>query len=178
MEKQDTIRSILDSLRRLVRELRISSRSAETRFGLTTAQFFVLERVAANAPVSVNALAALTLTHQSSVSVVVQRLVERRFLEQRQSPQDGRRKELTITAKGRGALKRAPPSVQDRLVAAASTMKTKDQQALAHLLEMLTHSIGLEDSKPVLFFEEESREPKKKIYRKVSARSTRNKELP
>ena len=155
MAEQESIRSILDSLRRLVRELRMASRRAEARFGLTAAQLFVLERVAKSQPVSVNGLAALTLTHQSSVSVVAQRLVERGFLVQRQSRLDRRRRELTITARGRSALKRAPTSVQDRLISAVSAMGKRDQETLAQLLGGVTSAIGLEDSEPVLFFEKE-----------------------
>lgn len=176
MDRLDVIRSILDSLRRLVRELRVFSRHAEARYGLTAAQLFVLERVAINQPVSINALAALTLTHQSSVSVVAQRLVERRFLEQRRSAKDRRRKELTITTLGRNALKRAPTSVQDRLIAGASAMKVKDQQTLAQLLRMFTHSIGLEDSKPVLFFEKERHRREKDGRQRLRAMSSRYKE--
>jgi MarR family transcriptional regulator, lower aerobic nicotinate degradation pathway regulator len=178
MEKYAVIRSILDSLRRLVRELRVSSRRAEARSGLTAAQLFVLERVATNQPVSVNELAELTLTHQSSVSVVAQKLVERGFLEQRQAPQDRRRKELTITKVGRKALKRAPTSVQDRLIAAASTMGIEDQRTLERLLGMLTDAIGLQDSEPVLFFEKEPLGQERRIRRRSPTSFTKAKESP
>jgi DNA-binding MarR family transcriptional regulator len=176
MEKYDAIRSILDSLRRLVRELRVSSRQAEARSGLTAAQLFVLERVAANQPVSVNTLAELTLTHQSSVSVVAQRLVQRGFLEQRLAPEDRRRKELTITAQGRKALRWAPNSVQDRLIKAASTMGVQDQRDLSELLGALIVAIGLQDSEPVLFFEKEHHGQETHAGRKSPAASTKNKE--
>lgn len=176
MEKYDAIRSILDSLRRLVRELRLSSRHAEARSGLTAAQLFVLERVAANQPVSINELAELTLTHQSSVSVVAQRLVERGFLEQRLAPQDRRRKELTITVQGRRALRRAPTSIQDRLIKAASTMGVQDQRDLAELLRALIDSIGLQGSEPVLFFEKESHILERLTRRRLPGTSTKTKE--
>jgi DNA-binding MarR family transcriptional regulator len=157
MTPQKDVRAILDSLRRLVRALRVYSRKAEATYGLTAAQLFVLERVASHQPVSINTLAELTLTHQSSVSVVAQRLVDRRFLVQRHAPVDRRRKELTITRRGANALKQAPVSIQDRLIAAASGLARRDQQALARLLAKLTQDAGLQDSKPVLFFENEVR---------------------
>lgn len=157
MKSREDVRDILDSIRRLVRALRVYSRRAHAAHGLTAAQLFVLERVAAHQPVSINTLAELTLTHQSSVSVVARRLVDRGFLLQKLAPADRRRKELTITGRGAIALRQAPVSIQDRLIAAASGLAGRDQRALARLLARLTRDAGLQDSKPVLFFENEFR---------------------
>ena len=68
-------RAVLDSIRRIVRALRESSRKTERSVGLGAAQLFVLQRLAGAPPLSINELADRTLTHQSSVSVVVSRLV-------------------------------------------------------------------------------------------------------
>jgi len=55
-----------------VQALRVSSRAAERDVGLSAAQLFVLDRLAgADQALCVNELAQRTLTHQSSVSVVV-----------------------------------------------------------------------------------------------------------
>lgn len=159
MNTPDSTRSILDSLRRIVRELHMFSRQAETTSGLTAAQLFVLEKVADSQPVSVNQLAALTLTHQSSVSVVAQRLVERGFLSEHRSAHDARRKELSITAAGRAALKQAPKSVQDRLISAARAMASNDRDTLDRLLRQLIESAGLSGAAPELFFEKTSPSP-------------------
>ena len=62
--------TIMDALRRVVRALRVSARTAERRFGISGAQLFVLERLAEASAPSVDDLAKRTLTHQSSVSLV------------------------------------------------------------------------------------------------------------
>src|ERR671938_1731164 len=67
----------LDAIRRLVRGLRLAARASEREAGLSAAQLFVLQQLAESPAESINELAARTLTHQSSVSVVVRRLVER-----------------------------------------------------------------------------------------------------
>src|SRR6188768_2776524 len=75
--RADDTRAILDAVRRIVRTLHESSRAAEKSLGLTGAQLFVLQKLAEVPGLSLNALAAQTHTHQSSVSTVVSRLVER-----------------------------------------------------------------------------------------------------
>ena len=79
-DARDQTRQVLDSIRRIVQLLRESSHEAEAR-GLTGAQLFVLRTAADSPGLSVGALAERTRTHQSSVSVVVARLVEQGLLE-------------------------------------------------------------------------------------------------
>jgi DNA-binding MarR family transcriptional regulator len=158
MSDADDLKAILDSLRRIVRELRVFSRRAELDSGLSAAQLFVLERMSAHRSLSVNALAEQTLTHQSSVSVVAQRLEERGLITRQTSPVDGRRKELSITEAGRRVLKRAPVSLQDRLMAAGMAMAAKDREELARLLSLLVKGLNLQDSPPALFFEQDVQE--------------------
>src|SRR4051812_17880436 len=100
--RADDTRSVLDSIRRIVRALRVSSRAAEKQVGLSGAQLFVLQKLAeGERPLSINELAERTLTHQSSVSVVVQRLVAKRLVVVARAPSDRRRTELTLSAAGR-----------------------------------------------------------------------------
>src|SRR4051812_49679467 len=67
-------REVLDAIRRVVRTLREASRHSDRVVGVSAAQLFVLQRLAGTRGLSVNELAARTLTHQSSVSVVVSKL--------------------------------------------------------------------------------------------------------
>src|SRR4051812_35351471 len=95
----DQTRRVLDSIRRIVQLLRESSHEAEAR-GLTGAQLFVLRTAADSPGLSVGALAERTRTHQSSVSVVVARLVEQWLLERTAAPDDSRRAEVRLTPDG------------------------------------------------------------------------------
>src|SRR5689334_1546776 len=93
----DDIRLALDAFRRIIQTLRSSARDIERRTGISTAQLFALQQLA-NAPgASVNELAARTFTHQSSVSVVVQRLVKQRLVAKVTSSDDRRRVRLGLT---------------------------------------------------------------------------------
>src|ERR1700730_535689 len=66
---------ILDSIRRLVRLLRLSDRVAQRELGLSAAQLFVLQELGKTPALSLSEVAERTRTDQSSVSVVVTRLV-------------------------------------------------------------------------------------------------------
>src|SRR5688500_1533543 len=91
-------RAVLDSIRLIVQTLRISSRAAERDVGVSAAQLFVLTKLAAaNKPLSVGELADRTLTHQSSVSVVVQKLEKQGLVARTRSQDDARRVELSLT---------------------------------------------------------------------------------
>jgi len=146
-------RSVLDSLRRLVHGLRVFDRAAERAAGLSGAQLFVLGRLAAG-PCGVNELAARTHTHQSSVSVVAQKLVDRGLASHRRGASDHRRVELAVTARGRRALTNAPAAAQDKLIAAVEKMSASDRRNLSSSLEQLVGAAGLDAGRPALFFEE------------------------
>ena len=99
-------RSVLNSLRRTVRAFRASAQAAEEVLGVSGAQHFVMQKLADAPALSLNDLAARTLTHKSSVSVVVSRLVERGYVRRERSSADGRSIVLTLTPAGRRALER------------------------------------------------------------------------
>jgi len=113
----DDVTTALDAIRRIVQALRVSARSAERRLGVSGAQLFVLHALADEPARSLNDLAARTYTHQSSVSVVVDRLAKRRLISRSRSPQDGRRIVLELTPSGRSLLRASPEVAQIRLEA-------------------------------------------------------------
>jgi DNA-binding MarR family transcriptional regulator len=146
---------ILDDFRRIVRVLRESSRAAEGVLGVTGAQLFVLKALADAPALSVNALAERTRTHQSTVSVVVKRLVERGFVRRETSESDGRRVELTLTKRGVSLLAQAPLAAQDKLISSLEKLPVQDRKALASALKQVVHSMSLESDSPQMFFEED-----------------------
>jgi len=155
-QEESSARQVLDSIRRIVQFLRIASRDSEKRLGLSAAQVFVLHKLADGRPLSLNQLAERTLTHQSSVSVVVQRLVEQGLVERAKSEIDGRAVMLTLTPTGRTTLKKAPDAPHDRLIAALEQMKLADRRKLASLLRSLLTKAGLSEEHPEMLFAEGS----------------------
>jgi DNA-binding MarR family transcriptional regulator len=149
-------RRVLDAMRRVVQSLRLSARAAETDLGLSGAQLFVLQKLSEERSLSVNDLAERTLTHQSSVSVVASRLVEKGLVARERAAGDARRLELSITPKGRAMLRRSPLAAQERLLHGLAEMSERQRAQLAALLERLNEGAGLADASPRMFFDGES----------------------
>jgi DNA-binding MarR family transcriptional regulator len=156
------IRRILDSFRQIVQILRLSATEAQRNLDLSAAQLFVLHKLGDGHGISMNELAARTHTHQSSVSVVVQRLVEKRLVRRQRARADARRVELTITAAGSRKLRSAPEAAQDQLIRAIERMPRRQPRLLAQLLERLILETGMSTAIPGLFFEDEGGNPKRK----------------
>src|SRR6516165_4152555 len=95
--RAESVRAVMDSLRRIVRGLRLSARDAERSAGISGAQLFVLQSLAEERASSLNDLADRTLTDQSSVSVVVKRLTDRKLVARKAAADDARRIELSLT---------------------------------------------------------------------------------
>ena len=150
-------RGILDAVRQIVRTLHESSRAAEKTLGLSGAQLFVLQKLADSPGLSLNALAALTHTHQSSVSAVVSRLAERGLVLRTAAADDARRLELRVSAEGRRLVARAPDAAQARLVDAIERLPAARRRALARSLNDLTTIMELTGRTPVMFFDTSDR---------------------
>jgi DNA-binding MarR family transcriptional regulator len=151
------VRGVLDGIRRLVRALRLTARSAEDRVGVSAAQLFILQNVAQAPGCSLKELAHRTATDPSSVSVVVARLEERGLVARRRSPRDGRQVEIALTAKGRLLERKAPPAAQDSLIRSLALLTDEERGAFAHLLERVVHGMGLGKSPAPMFFESDGR---------------------
>lgn len=146
---------MLDDLRRIVRVLRESSREAELKLGVSGAQLFVLRALSSGRALSLNQLAERTRTHQSTVSVVVTRLVKHGLVTRKPSALDGRRVELALTRSGRALLARAPLAAQDRLIEGIERLPRARRRVLASSLRSLIDAMRLGDASPSMFFEEE-----------------------
>jgi DNA-binding MarR family transcriptional regulator len=150
-------RTVLDSVRRIVQLLRRSANVSEKQVGLSSAQIFVLHKLADVTTLSVGELAERTLTSQSSVSEVVQKLVTRGFVARTRSVRDARSVELSLTDAGRQLLSRAPVAPQDTLLAGLNRMPPRDRKQLARLLGRLVKETGMVNVtlSPKMLFEEE-----------------------
>jgi DNA-binding MarR family transcriptional regulator len=150
------VTDVLDSVRRIVRTLRVAARAAEKEVGISGAQVFVLHALARGPVLSLNELAERTRTHQSSVSVVVQRLVERGLVERTPVPGDARRTALSLTAAARRVVKDAPDAPTEVLIAALERMSAGQRTRLAEGLIRLVEALGASDEPATMFFEDET----------------------
>lgn len=149
-------RDILDSIRRIFRSLRESSRAAEAELGLSGAQLLILQFLKSGIPLSVNELAERTQTHQSSVSGVVAKLADAALVKRQVSASDGRKAQICLTAAGERILnKKTSKLAQEKLLIAVSDLPLAKQKQLAELLKQLVAAAGFADEPATLFFEDD-----------------------
>jgi DNA-binding MarR family transcriptional regulator len=156
----------LDSFRRVVRLLRLSSREAEREVGLSGAQLFVLQKLSEAKMLSVNDLAECTHTHQSSVSVVAQTLVDKGLVARARAADDARRLELTLTPAAKSLMRKAPGAAQDRLIDAINRLPATTRKQLASGLSKLVEEAGLGDTEAPMLMDEAPAPRKGKAGRK------------
>ncbi len=147
----------VDAFRRILHALRNSARRAEARAGVTGAQLFVLQTLAESPAGSLNELAARTLTHQSTVSVVVDRLADRGLVLKRRAGQDARRVEIRLSPRGRALIRRSPQMGQARLIDGLRALPEHEAGELARLLRKLVTGMGAGREPAAMFFEEGER---------------------
>jgi DNA-binding MarR family transcriptional regulator len=151
---RDHVAHVVDGLRRIVRALHQSHRRAEQRWQLSAAQLLLLQRLAEAPTLSVNELADRTFTHQSTVSVVVARLVSRGLVRRDRAGDDARRAELALTPSGRALLRRAMSSAQAQLFDALDAMPSARLRAIASGIDDVVHALGVDGEPAGMFFEE------------------------
>lgn len=151
------MRAALDAFRSIVQALRLSAGARAA--GVSSAQLFALQQIAEYPSLSINDLAARTFTHQSSVSVVVQRLVAQRMVAKIAPPDDRRKQCLALTARGRAAVRRAPKAVQQQLIAAIAALPSRDRRALVRSLETVARRVAPDifSTRAPMLFEERGR---------------------
>ncbi len=148
------VATTFNALRQLVHTLHTASRESERKLGVTGAQLFVLTQLGATPSLSINALAERTMTHQSTVSVVVRRLVRRKLVKKVRAASDARRVELTLTTAGWSIARRAPEAMQIRLARAIDELSTADRRAFGRSLVALLGSLGVADAPAAMLFED------------------------
>lgn len=150
------VREAMDSIRRLVRALRISATETERATGLSSAQTFVLQLLSEGPAESMNDLAERTATDQSSVSVVVSRLEAKGLVVRAPSPADARRTTVRITPAGRRILAGRPVTAQERLLNALERIPRPALDSLARDLAQLVALMGVAREPATMFFEDDA----------------------
>jgi DNA-binding MarR family transcriptional regulator len=153
-----TIERSMNAVRSIVRAQRINTRAIELKMGISLAQLFVLQQLAERPAESLNELADRTATHQSSVSVVVRRLVDRGLVSRTASSSDKRRIEIAVTDAGRALLADAPKTIQSQLMNGLRELPAAEQVQLADLLEKWLRGADIDFAAPPMLGELEDNE--------------------
>ncbi|HUP46376.1 MAG TPA: MarR family transcriptional regulator [Thermoanaerobaculia bacterium] len=147
-------RRILDAVRNLVREIRLASTATHHGKSISAAQAFVLQTLLDSPGLRINDLAEQTSTDQSSVSVVVQKLVDSGLVTKQRSAEDARAYEVHLTPAGRNLARKTPVAPQLRLLEGLRKLSASERTRLASLLEQWLTALGIDDEHPPMLGEE------------------------
>ncbi|MGH7546876.1 MAG: MarR family winged helix-turn-helix transcriptional regulator [Gemmatimonadales bacterium] len=154
-ERLASIAQIVQGLRRIVKALHAYSQEVRSAYGLTGPQLWALKTLRGNGRMSTGRLAAALAVHQSSVSILVDRLETRGLVRRARGRRDRRFVEIELTPRGATLARDAPDPAQGRLLHALEVMPLADVRRIRRAVERLVDAMEAGDVQARFFFSED-----------------------
>jgi MarR family transcriptional regulator, organic hydroperoxide resistance regulator len=146
---------IVMGLRRIVKAIELYSREVQKTYGLTGPQLWALKVLAREGPLSVGKLAEALAVHQSSLSLLVDRLEARGLIRRHRETRDRRVVRLALTSAGAALATRAPEAAQGRLLHALRRMPKEEVRWIYGAVARLVQIMEAEDVEATFFFSDD-----------------------
>jgi len=143
--RSDDVRIVLSAIRRIMHAADLRSRRLARETGLTAPQLAILQAIADLGEVTTGRISADVSLSQATVTVILDRLVDRALVERYRSPEDRRIVHSRLTPAGVEALTAAEPAVSARLVREFERMPADKQTELVAALEWMVGALGVSD---------------------------------
>lgn len=154
-DKSSDTAAIVQGLRRIVKALQTYSQDVRSGYGLTGPQLWALKTLRRNGRMPVGRLAAALAVNQSSVSVLVDRLVRRGLVRRIRGRTDRRFVEIALTPRGRTLVADAPEPAQGRLLHALEDMGAPGVRRIRRAVDELVNAMEAADVNARFFFSDE-----------------------
>jgi len=112
-------------------------REIEASCGISGSQLWLLHEIATHPELGVSRLAENLAIHQSTCSLLVEKLVKKHLVEKQRLSQDQRKVGLIVTEAGHAVLSKAPKPVDGILPQVLATLDTEALQSLNVSLKMV-----------------------------------------
>lgn len=139
------VRTVLAAMRRIMHAADLRSRRLARETGLTAPQLAILQAIHDLGEVTTGRISADVSLSQATVTVILDRLVERNLVERYRSADDRRVVHSRLTEVGKQALTAAEPAINTRLIAEFKGMQATEQAALVAALEWMARALGVPD---------------------------------
>jgi DNA-binding MarR family transcriptional regulator len=136
---------VLRQFRIVIRSIQRHYQWVERSCGVSGAQLWAMERIAASPGLSPGELARQLAIHPSTASNLLARLEELGMIKRGRRSHDQRRVQLSITAKGASVLRKAPRPLKGVLQQALADMPAASLEALQQLLRDLLGLMRVRD---------------------------------
>lgn len=153
--RPDDATLIVQGLRRVVKALHAFSQDVYRQYGLTGPQLWALKTLQRAGRLSAGQLARALAVHQSSVSILIDRLVQRGLVQRLRSRGDGRFVHLELTKRGLALSVMAPEPAQGRLLHGLQAMSRAEVSQIRRAVDRLVAVMEAADTTPCFFFSDE-----------------------
>ena len=147
----DTV-EIVQGLRRIVKALETYSQDVRKAYGLTGPQLWALKTLQRDGRLSAGRLAAALAVHQSSASLLLDRLERRRLVRRLPGRLDHRFVEIELTKEGAALARDAPEPAQGRLLHALQAMSSAEVRGIRRAVDRLVQAMEATDVTARFFF--------------------------
>ncbi|HUL02982.1 MAG TPA: MarR family winged helix-turn-helix transcriptional regulator [Gemmatimonadales bacterium] len=146
---------IVQGLRRIVKALQTYSQDVRSTYGLTGPQLWALKTLQHNGAMTVGRLAAALAVHQSSISILLDRLEKRGLVRRVRGRPDRRVVQVALTTRGATMASEAPEAAQGRLLHALDVMSAHERHRIRRAVDRLAAAMEATDVKARFFFSDE-----------------------
>ena len=146
---------IVQGLRRIVKALQTYSQDVRTSYGLTGPQLWALKTLQRGGPMSAGRLARALAVHQSSISILADRLERRGLVRRVRGRTDHRFVDLQLTKRGAVLATDAPEAAQGRLLHALDAMSAAEVRTIRRAVERIVKAMEAADVNARFFFSDE-----------------------
>lgn len=145
---------IVQGLRRIVKALHSYSQDVYRSYGLTAPQLWALKTLAREGPLAAGQLAQALAVHQSSVSILVDRLEKRGLVRRVRVLRDRRFVRVALTKRGAALSVIAPEPAQGRLLHGLRAMSPFEVRGIRRALDRVVEAMEAGDKRARFFFSE------------------------
>ena len=151
--QENTCDNVLSLLRKITRSISQRSRNLIKDYGLTVPQILILREVcSSDEPVTASQIAHAISLSPATITPIIDKLVQRGFLNKERSDKDRRKVKLIPTGKGVELSKNAPTLMHEQFINSFNTLKGWEQSMILSSLERIADMIDIkpEGTAPIL----------------------------
>lgn len=164
-ESDSLERSIIRSLRRIIRAVGLYSRELLRRRNLTTSQLATLRQLGRHGALSAGELARGISVSQATITGIVDRLERRELVTRSRDPDDRRRVVIDLTGAGREVVASSPPPLHERFMVRLAELPEDERREIDLVLARIVQMMEAEEveASPVLAAETSLGEPEVEV---------------
>lgn len=137
--------TVLRSFRVIYGSVRQHFRDVQRASGVSGSQVWILQELLRAGGIGVSELAVKLAIHQSTCSQLVEKLVRTGYVRKVRSAEDQRRVGLSVTARGRRAVARAPGPAEGVLPEALGQLSSAELRRLQGSLQRVIDALDVKD---------------------------------